>query len=103
MYGEPAMTNTAIGRLARLSGACVLPFSYRRRADDSGYVLCFHPPLDGFPSGDEAEDTRRLVAFLEEAIRSCPEQYLWIHKKFKGRPAPLPDVYAQPRPAARPS
>lgn len=94
-FHETAMTNTAISRIARLSGATVLPFSYRRRANDARYVLRFEAPLPGFPSGDDKADTRRLVGRLEEAIRRAPEQYLWGHKRFRGRPAPLPDVYAR--------
>ncbi len=100
-FHEAAMTNTAISRLARVSGAVVLPFSYRRSGDDSRYVLRFEAPLPGFPSHDEAADTRRLVERLEAAIRLAPEQYLWGHKRYRGRPPPLPDLYAQP-PRLRP-
>jgi KDO2-lipid IV(A) lauroyltransferase len=53
------------------------------------------PPLDGLPSDSARRDTERLVARLEDYIRLAPEQYLWLYKKFKGRPAPLPDVYAR--------
>lgn len=95
-FGVPAMTNTAVSRIARLSGARVLPFSFRRRADDAGYVLAFEPPLASFPSCDAVADTRRLVERLELAIRRAPEQYMWAQKKFRGRPPPLRDVYAQP-------
>jgi KDO2-lipid IV(A) lauroyltransferase len=54
--------------------------------------------LPGLPSDDEVEDTRRLTALLEDYIRLCPDQYWWIHKRFKSRPAPLPDLYASSRP-----
>lgn len=106
-FGEPAMTSTAISRLARMSGAVVVPFFYRRRSDDTGYVLTFHAPLDGFPSPDPVADTRRLVELLEQAIRRAPDQYMWTLKKFRGRPAPWADAYAEPaaididRPAPR--
>jgi KDO2-lipid IV(A) lauroyltransferase len=93
-FGVPAMTNTAISRIARASGAVVLPYFCRRLPDDSTYVATIYPPLDGFPSDDERHDTQRLVALLEEYIRTCPEQYWWIHQRFKGRPAPHPDLYA---------
>ena len=88
------MTNTALSRIARISGAVVLPYLPRRLPDDSGYRLSFDPPFEDFPSDDEIADTRRLVAWLEEAVRKCPEQYWWVHKRFKSRPAPYPDVYA---------
>lgn len=93
-FGEPAMTNTALSRIARISGAVVLPYLPRRLPDDSGYRLTFGAPFEGFPSDDEIADTRRLVAWLEESIRQCPEQYWWVHQRFKSRPAPYPDVYA---------
>jgi KDO2-lipid IV(A) lauroyltransferase len=93
-FGEPAMTNIATSKLARFSRATVVPFSYRRLPDSSGYVLSFFAPLEQFPTEDPVADTERLVAALEVFIRACPEQYLWTHRKFKGRPAPLPDAYA---------
>ena len=92
-FAEPAMTNTAIGRIAKASGAVVLPY-FCRRVDDDHYVMSISAPLDGIPSGDEVADTRRLMQQLEDYIRLCPEQYWWIHQRFKGRPAPLPDLYA---------
>jgi KDO2-lipid IV(A) lauroyltransferase len=92
-FGEPAMTNTAIGRIAKASGAAVLPWCCRRLANGR-YVMTFGAPLDGIPSGDEIADTRALTKKIEDYIRACPEQYWWIHQRFKGRPAPLPDLYA---------
>jgi KDO2-lipid IV(A) lauroyltransferase len=94
-FGEPAMTNTAIGRIAKASGAAILPYYCRRLANDR-YVMTIGAPLDGIPSGDDVADTRALTKKLEDYIRLCPEQYWWIHQRFKGRPAPLPDLYAAP-------
>jgi KDO2-lipid IV(A) lauroyltransferase len=96
-FGVPAMTNTAIGRIARMSGAAVLPYFFRR-IDDDHYVANIGAPLEGIPSGDEVADMGRLTRLLEDYIRLCPEQYWWIHQRFKGRPAPLPDLYAVPAP-----
>lgn len=92
-FGEPAMTNTAIGRIVRMSGADVLPY-YGRRLANSRYVMSIGAPLAGIPSGDDVADTHALMRKLEGYIRMCPEQYWWIHQRFKGRPAPLPDLYA---------
>jgi KDO2-lipid IV(A) lauroyltransferase len=94
-FGEPAMTNTAIGRIAKASGAAVLPY-YCRRLSNDRYVMTIGAPVDGVPSGDAVADTRALTRLLENYIRLCPEQYWWIHQRFKGRPAPLPDLYAAP-------
>jgi KDO2-lipid IV(A) lauroyltransferase len=93
-FGEPAMTSTSTSRLARLSGAAILPLFFRRLPDDEGYLLRFHAPLEGLPSDDAARDTMRLIGVLEEFVRECPEQYLWTHRKFKDRPGDLPDAYA---------
>jgi KDO2-lipid IV(A) lauroyltransferase len=92
-FGEPAVTNIATSKLARISGAAVLTYFFRRRADDSGYIVDIGAPLEAFPSDDPVADTRRIVALLEAYIRLAPEQYLWIYKKFKRRPPPLPDLY----------
>jgi KDO2-lipid IV(A) lauroyltransferase len=92
-FGEPAMTSTAASRLARLSGAAVVPLFFQRLPDCSGYLLRFHAPLADLPTKDAAHDTVRLVAVLESFVRECPEQYFWTHRKFKNRPAGLPDAY----------
>ena len=92
-FGEPTVTNVATSKLAKISGAVVLPYFFRRLADGSGYVVDIGAPLPDFPSDDAAEDTRRLVGRLEEYIRLAPEQYLWLYKKFKSRPEPYPDLY----------
>lgn len=92
-FSQPAMTSTAPSRLARLSGAAIVPLFYRRLADDSGYLLRFEAPLPGIPSGDVIDDTKRLTAVLERFVRECPEQYFWTHRKFKNRPGAA-DAYS---------
>jgi lipid A ethanolaminephosphotransferase len=99
-FGEPAMTNTATTRLARMSGAVVLPFQFRRLDDGSGYLVSFEPPVADVPSDDATADTLRLTGILESFIRACPEQYLWTHRRFRGRGSSLPDVYS-PRSESR--
>ncbi|HEX5419385.1 MAG TPA: hypothetical protein VFY39_05255, partial [Gammaproteobacteria bacterium] len=92
-FREPAMTNMAIWRIAKSSGATVLPYFPRRLPGDSDYVANIGPPLEDFPSDDPAADVRRLMGLVEDYIRLCPEQYWWVHKRFKGRPPPFADVY----------
>jgi lipid A ethanolaminephosphotransferase len=94
-FGEPAMTNTATARLARVSGAAVLPFQFRRLDDGLGYLVRFEAPAAGVPSNDVTADTMQLTGVLEGFIRSCPEQYLWTHRRFKGRGPSFPNVYAR--------
>jgi len=92
-FGEPAMTNTATSRIAAMTGAPVLTCFYKRLDDERRYVVDIGAPLDNFPTDDLAADTARLMAALADYIRGCPDQYCWIHQRFKGRPPPYPDIY----------
>jgi KDO2-lipid IV(A) lauroyltransferase len=65
----------------------VVPFFPRRREDGSGYDLTILPALENFPSGDEQADTARINATIEAAVRRAPDQYLWVHRRFRTRPA----------------
>lgn len=85
-FGTPAATITATSRLAKSSGAAVVPFFQRRREDGSGYVLCIYPALNNFPSADVQADARRINELIEEQVLAMPEQYLWVHRRFKTRP-----------------
>ena len=91
-FGEPAGTNTATSRLAKISGSDVILFSGYRKPDSSGYRLVLHPPLTDFPSGDVKQDATRINRQIEEAICLAPDQYLWIHRRFKKRKV-IPDPY----------
>ena len=92
-FGVPAATITATHHLARLSGAAVIPFFHRRLPDGQGYVLRLGAPLDDFPGTSALDDTARINACIEQMVREAPEQYLWVHKRFKTRPSGLPSVY----------
>ena len=92
-FGVPSMHTTATSTLARLGDALVVPF-FPRRLEDSTYELILLPALDAFPSDDPVTDTKRYVDILEDHVRSCPEQYFWIHRKFKDLPDGYPDYYA---------
>jgi KDO2-lipid IV(A) lauroyltransferase len=91
-FGEPCITNTSTPRLAEMTGAAVLTFHARREADGS-YTLALADAPAGIPSGDPAADTVRLVRELEGAVRAAPEQYLWVHRRFKAREG-MQDPYA---------
>lgn len=92
-FGVPAATITATHHLARMSGALVIPFFHRRLPDGEGYALRLGAPLEGFPGADAAADTARVNACIEQMVREAPEQYLWVHKRFKTRPPGTPAVY----------
>lgn len=91
-FGIPAATLIATHQMARLTGAVVLGFAHRRLPDGS-YQIQIRPALQDFPSADALADTTRVNALLESAIRQAPEQYLWMHKRFKRRPAGEPALY----------
>lgn len=84
-FGQPAKSLKSTHQLARLSGAAVVMFQHFRR-DDGGYTLRFWPAFDAFPSDDADADTARVIAAIETMAREAPEQYLWIHRRFKRRP-----------------
>lgn len=86
-FGIPASTLTATARLARLSGAPVVPFFQARLPGSAGYLLVLCPALDDFPSDDIEQDTARINRLIESVVREIPEQYLWVHRRFKTRPA----------------
>mgnify|MGYP001459806603 FL=1 len=85
-FGVPAATITGLWRIARLAGAVGVPSVTRQLPGTGGYVLTFYPAWRDFPSEDVAADTRRMNAFIEERVLEMPEQYYWLHKRFKTRP-----------------
>jgi KDO2-lipid IV(A) lauroyltransferase len=98
-FGEPAMTSLATSRLARLSGAAVIPFSFRRSDDRGHYQLEFHAPVREVETDEPSVSTLALVSRLEQFIRAAPEQYQWLHRRFKGRPPEWPDPYRTASPS----
>ena len=84
-FGQPAWSLTSTHQLARMSGAAVLAFAHVRRPD-GGYTLRLSPPFEDFPGDDAAVDTARVMAAIEGMVRDAPDQYLWIHRRFKRRP-----------------
>jgi len=93
--GIPACTLTTTSRLARMSGAVVVPYFPKRLDDCCKYELTIHPALENFPSGDELEDTTRINDLITEHVKKAPDQYLWVHRRFKTRPPGEPDVYTK--------
>jgi len=92
-FGIQANTLTATTKLARITGAAVLPFEIMRLPDASGYTLTIRPPLNNFPGENETADATRFNALLEVQVREHPAQYLWLHRRFKKRPEGEPKLY----------
>ena len=92
-FGVRAATITGVSRLAKLTGAVVVPVLATQRPYGEGYDVHFYPAWDDFPSGDDEADARRVNAFIEDRVRENRPQYLWTHKRFKTRPPNEPSVY----------
>jgi KDO2-lipid IV(A) lauroyltransferase len=92
-FGVPAATVPVLSRIAKLTGARIIPIVIRQLPGAGGYVARFYPAWDDFPGGDVEADTRRMNAFIEARILEMPEQYLWTHRRFKTRPPGAAAVY----------
>lgn len=93
-FGVSAATMPGLSRIARVSGAKILPCVTRMLPRGEGYVVSIEPPWPDFPSEDAAADTLRMNQFIERKVLEAPEQYFWMHKRFKTRPEGEPRFYA---------
>ena len=98
--GGVASTLTATAKMARMTGAVVIPFYQQRlegrqRKGGHHYKLIFHPPLDDFPSDDIEADSARVNRAIETMVYALPEQYGWMHKRFKTTPDRSANIYAR--------
>jgi KDO2-lipid IV(A) lauroyltransferase len=91
-FGVSAATVTGLSYIARSTSASVVP-CVTRMLPGGGYEARLYPAWSGFPSGDDTADAHRMMAFVEERVREMPEQYHWLHKRFKTRPAGEPRFY----------
>lgn len=85
-FGIPAATITGLPRLAKAAGAAVLPCVTRMLPGGAGYRVEIGEAWSDYPSDDVVADTARMNAWIESAVRSMPEQYHWVHRRFKTRP-----------------
>ncbi len=92
-FGVPKATLTAPARMARLTGARLIPAITRFDETRRRYVMSLLPPLDDYPSGDPVADATRLNQALETLIRPAPAQYLWTLRLFRTRPPGSATVY----------
>jgi KDO2-lipid IV(A) lauroyltransferase len=93
-FGVPAITNTATGRIAKMGKAAILPFFGYRDAHGR-YQIEILPELTDIPSDNPDADAIAINHLIENFIRRAPEQYFWLHRRFKARGKPYPDPYAR--------
>ena len=84
--GVETATLTATATLARLGKASVVPIFFHRLPKDKGYEIEVLPPLTNFPSGDDQADAERYNKILADYVKRYPDQYHWLHRRFKTRP-----------------
>ncbi|OLO12397.1 lipid A biosynthesis acyltransferase [Chromohalobacter japonicus] len=94
-FGVEAATLKLTAKIARMTGAPVMPLIFHRNPGDETYTLEYLPALEGFPSGDDVADATRINGLIEDAIRRHPEQYLWLHRRFKTRPRGETSLYSK--------
>jgi KDO2-lipid IV(A) lauroyltransferase len=91
-FGVPACVDAGLAKLAAHTGASIIP-GFAVWSDAEGrYILKFYPAIEA--SGDALRDTQAVQTALEQAIREYPEQWLWIHRRWKTRPAGEPAIYS---------
>jgi KDO2-lipid IV(A) lauroyltransferase len=90
-FGLPACAGAGFARIAAHSGAAVIPGFALWSEAERRYVLRFYPPVE--MSGDAVRDTQALQSVLEGVIREYPDQWLWIHRRWKTRPPGAPPLY----------
>ncbi len=96
-FGIQAASVTATARFAKMAKVPVIPLTHVRLPGSQGYRITVHPPLTDFPGDDELADISRINAFFEAQIRQQPQQYLWVHRRFKTRPPGEEDLYNLPK------
>ncbi len=92
-FGVATASLTSTAGLARLAAAPVVPYYSERLPGKAGYLIRLLPALKGFPSGDAVADASTVNQTIENQARQVPEQYLWVHRRFKTRPEGEPSVY----------
>jgi KDO2-lipid IV(A) lauroyltransferase len=86
-FAEPqACTTTGTSGIAKESNCKVITTIVYRNSDKSGYTIKLSPALDNYPTGDDEADATRINKLIETNIMYAPEQYMWLHRRFKTRP-----------------
>ncbi|MBE9515684.1 MAG: lipid A biosynthesis acyltransferase, partial [Proteobacteria bacterium] len=91
--GIETATVPALPRLCRMTNAMVLPCYTKLLSNSEGFEIVIKPALKDYPGADNVEDVAIMNQAIEEMVREAPEQYFWLHKRFKTRPVGEPPFY----------
>lgn len=94
-FGVQASALTAPARFAKIANAAVVPYYIMRKPNGAGYKLVIFPALENFPSGNIEDDVKVINETLEFLIMKNPDQYLWVHKRYKNRPEGESRIYPE--------
>jgi len=92
-FNVPTATWPVLGRMARMTRAVVVPCTTRIIAGGRGFEVILDPPLENFPTGDKQLDSEAMNRAIEQCVSRLPDQYFWVHKRFKTRPPGSEDIY----------
>jgi len=94
-FGVNATALTAPARFSKITGSPVVPYYIQRKSGGKGYKLTILPALKDFPKNEAEEDAKVINQTLENMIMQNPQQYLWVHKRYKNRPEGEPAIYSK--------
>lgn len=92
-FGIQTSTITATSKLAKMTGAVIVPFTQKRSNHQQSYELTLHPAITTIPGDSEQADARVINQFLENYLKQDPTDYMWLHQRFRTRPQGEPPIY----------